>query len=118
MEEMTELEDIAREKSAGMSLLVERDNEIRGILNGTVLASTVRLLLFHKVQKFRINSFCCRRGRSYGQETRRGRGRLCSPSSTLVNSAHQLTFLRRMILILTHMVYQRHLWNHVSIIAV
>jgi WD40 repeat protein len=42
VEEMTELEDIAREKVAGMSLLVEKDNEIRGILNGTVLASRKR----------------------------------------------------------------------------
>ena len=41
MEEMTELEDIAREKAAGMSLLVERDDEIRGTLNGTLLASRV-----------------------------------------------------------------------------
>ena len=42
-EEMTELEEMAREKSVGLSLLVERDNEIRGIQNGTILASKVRL---------------------------------------------------------------------------
>ena len=41
MEEMTELEDLAREKAAGISLLVERDNEIKGILNGTILAPKV-----------------------------------------------------------------------------
>ena len=41
MEEMAELEEMAREKTAGMSLLLKRDNEIRGIRDGTILASTV-----------------------------------------------------------------------------
>ena len=40
-EEMAELEELANEKSAGMSLLVERDNEIRGIRDGTITSSKV-----------------------------------------------------------------------------
>lgn len=41
MEEMAELEETAREKAAGLSLLINRDNEIKGIRDGTILATRV-----------------------------------------------------------------------------
>ena len=43
MEEMAELEEIARGKAAGIALLIERDNEIRGIRDGTILSSRVSI---------------------------------------------------------------------------
>ena len=43
MEEMAELEEMAREKATGMSLLIERDNEIRGIRDGTIVSSRVSI---------------------------------------------------------------------------
>ena len=43
MEEMEELEETAREKAMGISLLLARDNEIKGIRDGTILATRVSL---------------------------------------------------------------------------
>ena len=45
VEEMAELEEMAREKAAGISLLIERDNEIRGIRDGTILAIRVSIII-------------------------------------------------------------------------
>lgn len=41
MGEMSELEETARKKAVGISLLIERDNEIRGIRNGIIQATKV-----------------------------------------------------------------------------
>ena len=41
MEEMAELEEAAREKARGISLLLARDNEIKGIRDGTITSSKV-----------------------------------------------------------------------------
>ena len=41
VEEMAELEEAAREKVTGISLLLDRDNEIKGIRDGTILSSKV-----------------------------------------------------------------------------
>ena len=38
---MAELEEAAREKTAGISLLLDRNNEIKGIRDGTILSSKV-----------------------------------------------------------------------------
>lgn len=43
LEEMAEVEEAAHEKAMGISLLINRDNEIRGILDGTILASRVSI---------------------------------------------------------------------------